>query len=73
MFTAYMTAVITQGWEWRDGTPCERGSVLFFAGEDSEMEYARRLRGNGADLLPRRENFSDESYLKKFSSWHFAL
>ena len=54
MLTSYMAAVITNGWNWCDGNPCEQGSVLFFAGEDSPEEYARRLKGNRADLTKIR-------------------
>jgi putative DNA primase/helicase len=50
MMTIYMAKVITRGQNWCDGSLCEMGSVLFFAGEDRADEYARRLKANGADL-----------------------
>ena len=43
-------SIIPQRCNWCDGSPCEKGSVLFFAGEDRAGEYARRLKANGADL-----------------------
>jgi hypothetical protein len=66
MLTAHMAAVVTQGSKWCDGETCEQGSVLFFAGEDSPEEYARRLKANGADLTKIRildgaTLFSDDS------------
>lgn len=49
-WTIYMTAVITNGWDWADGSPCEKGSVLFFYGEEGIADtYKRRFRGNGVD------------------------
>ncbi len=49
-WSCYMTAIITNGWNWADGTPCPQGSVLFFYGEDSiDRVYKPRLRANGAD------------------------
>jgi len=54
MLTAYMSAVISRGWKWCDDAPCERGSILLFSGEDSPEEYARRLKGNEADLTKIR-------------------
>ena len=54
VLTIYMAATISQGRKWCDGSPCERGSVLFFAGEDTPEEYARRLESNGADLTKVR-------------------
>jgi len=54
MLTAYIAARVSRGEKWCDGTDCERGSVIFFAGEDSPEEYARRLEANGADLTKIR-------------------
>ena len=54
MMTVYMASIISRGWTWYDGSPCEQGSVLLFAGEDCPEEYARRLKGNGADLTKIR-------------------
>ncbi len=49
-WTVYMTAVITNGWDWPDGSPCERGSVLFFYGEEGIADtYKKRFQANGAD------------------------
>ena len=49
-WTIYLTAVITNGWNWADGKPCEKGSVLFFYGEEGiEDTYKTRFRANGAD------------------------
>ena len=46
--TIYMTACITNGWDWADETPCDTGSVLFFYGEDGlEDSYKTRCRVNG--------------------------
>ena len=50
MMTIYMARIITQGENWCDDSPCEKGSVLYFSGEDRVDEYARRLQVNGADL-----------------------
>ena len=48
--TVFMTAVITNGWKWPDGTPSEQGSVLFFYGEEGIADtYKKRFRANGAD------------------------
>lgn len=48
--TVYMTAIITSGSNWPDGSPCEEGSVLFFYGEEGiEDTYIKRFRANGAD------------------------
>ena len=49
-WTVYLASVITNGWNWPDGFPCQQGSVLFFYGEDDlERGYKPRLRANGAD------------------------
>ena len=53
-FTAYMAARISRGGEWCDGTPCEQGSVAFFAGEDKPDVLIERLLANGADLTKIR-------------------
>jgi len=52
--TVYMTAIITNGWDWlsgkEDSAPCEKGSVLFFYGEEGIADtYKKRFRANGAD------------------------
>jgi len=45
-----MTAVITNGWKWADDKPCEKGSVLFFYGEEGIADtYKKRFRANGAN------------------------
>ena len=54
MMTVYMASVASQGLNWCDGSPCEMGSILIFAGEDRPEEYARRLKANGADLTKIR-------------------
>ena len=49
-WTVYMTAIITNGWDWPDGKPCKKGSVLFFYGEEGIADtYKQRFRANGAD------------------------
>jgi len=49
-WTVYMTTIITNGWDWADGSPCEQGSVLFFYGEEGIADtYKKRFRGNGVD------------------------
>jgi hypothetical protein len=49
-WTVYMTAVITNGWKWADGSPSEKGSVLFFYGEEGLADtYKKRFQANGAD------------------------
>jgi hypothetical protein len=53
-FVAYIATVVTQGWDWCDGNPCEKGSVLYFASEDRPEELARSLKANGADLTKIR-------------------
>ncbi|MDR1385473.1 MAG: AAA family ATPase [Planctomycetaceae bacterium] len=50
-WTCYLASVVTNGWNWTDGSPCPQGSVLFFQGEDSMSTYRQRLRANVADLL----------------------
>ena len=50
-WTCYLASIISNGWNWPDGTPCPRGNVLFFRGEDSiEKTVKPRLRANGADM-----------------------
>lgn len=66
-WTCYMAAIITNGWDWADGAPCQKGAVVFFYGEDTiEDTYKQRLRANGADqskirFLDGAELISDES------------
>lgn len=48
--TIDMTAHITKGTDWADGTPCDKGSVLFFYGEDGLDTYKERCKVNGVDL-----------------------
>lgn len=49
--TCYLASVISQGWDWPDGTRCQQGAVLFFRGEDSiEKTMKPRLRANGANM-----------------------
>lgn len=47
--TVDMTAHITKGIKWADGTPCEKGSVLFFHGEDGQDTYKERFEANGVN------------------------
>ena len=48
--TIFMTAIITNGRNWPDGKPSERGSVLFFYGEEGIADtYKKRFQANGAD------------------------
>ena len=50
-WTCYLSAIISNGWNWPDGTPCPQGNVLFFRGEDSiEKTVKPRLRANGANV-----------------------
>ena len=50
-WTCYLSAIISNGWNWPDGSPCPQGNVLFFRGEDSiEKTVKPRLRANGADM-----------------------
>lgn len=54
-WTCYLASVITNGYPWADGKHCERGSVLFFRGEDIiEEDYIPRLVANSADLTKIR-------------------
>ena len=49
--TVHITATVTTGRNWADGSPCELGSVLFFYGEEGIADtYNPRFRVNGADL-----------------------
>ena len=51
-WTCYLAAVVSNGWNWPDGTPCPKGNVLYFRGEDSiEKTMKPRLSANGADML----------------------
>ena len=46
--TIHLTAHVTSGKKWADGSPCEKGSVLFFHGEDGLQDtYKARCRANG--------------------------
>ena len=50
-FLRYMTAVLTNGWNWCDGTPAPKCSVLFFKGEDDVASVCKpQLAAQGADL-----------------------
>jgi putative DNA primase/helicase len=50
-WTCYLAAMVSNGWNWPDGTPCPKGNVLFFRGEDSiEKTMKPRLSANGADV-----------------------
>jgi hypothetical protein len=47
-WTVYLTAVITNGWDWADGKKCEKGSVIFFYGEDGLADTLKaRFEANG--------------------------
>lgn len=64
-WTIDMTAHITKGTQWADGTPCEKGSVLFFYGEDGADTYKERCAANGVDqkrvmFLNGMEVFKDQ-------------
>ena len=48
--TCYLACHITNGYEWEDGSPCEKGAVLFFAGEGRKDRFVERLQNNGVDL-----------------------
>jgi len=49
-WTVYMASCITTGKNWADGSPCERGSVLFFYGEEGIADvYLERFEANGVD------------------------
>lgn len=50
--TAAIASVVTNGGRWPvDGTPCERGSVIFLNAEDDAADTIRpRLEATGADL-----------------------
>ena len=53
--SVYMASVITRGGTWADGTPCERGSVIFFYGEDDiQRVYKPRFRANGVNQADTR-------------------
>ena len=48
--TVFMTAIITNGRNWPDGKSNEKGSVLFFHGEEGIADtYKKRFLANGAD------------------------
>lgn len=49
-WTVNLTAHVTNGTDWADGTPCEEGSVLFFYGEDGLADtYKKRCKANGVN------------------------
>ena len=51
VFTCYMAAVLSNGWEWCDGTQAPECSVIFFCGEDDIASgYIPRLQAQGAVL-----------------------
>ncbi len=50
-WSCYLAAVVTNGWNWPDGTASPSGSALFFYGEDSiDKVFIPRLKAQGADL-----------------------
>jgi len=50
-WTCYLAAMVSNGGDWPDETPCPKGNVLFFRGEDSiEKTMKPRLSANGADM-----------------------
>lgn len=49
--TCYMAAMVSNGWNWADSSPCPLGSVLFFYGEDVLSQVLiPRLKAQGAAL-----------------------
>ena len=49
-WTVYMSACITNGKDWADGSPCDLGSVLLFYGEEGIADlYMERFECNGVD------------------------
>ena len=49
-WSIYMASKITNGSPWPDGTPCQKGSVLFYYGEDDIAHtYKPRFRANNVD------------------------
>ena len=50
-WSCYLAAVVTNGWNWADGSASPKGSALFFYGEDAvESILVPRLKAQGADL-----------------------
>ena len=46
----YMSALVSRGGHWPDGTPCEQGGVIFFSSEDGAGDTLRpRIEDNGGD------------------------
>lgn len=49
-FLCYLCAIISRGFNWPDGTPCEQGGVIFFTSEDGAGDTLRpRIEDNGGD------------------------
>jgi len=49
-FTCHLSAHVTTGKPWSDGTPCEKGAVVFFPVEGRPEVFKQRLEVNGVDL-----------------------
>ena len=64
-WTCFLASLSTNGFTW-NGTPCEKGSVLFFAGEGRTSRFVARLKNNGVNLnlcgiLEGKESYCGES------------
>jgi hypothetical protein len=50
-FLCYMSAVVSRGNNWADGTPCPQGGIIFFTSEDGAGDTLRpRIEDNGGDV-----------------------
>jgi hypothetical protein len=49
-FTCYLASHVTNGHDWLDGTPCEKGTVIFFPIEGKQKIFKKRLVANGVNL-----------------------
>ena len=66
--TCYFASLSTKGHSW-NGVPCEKGCVLFFAGEGKTDRFVARLKNNGADLNLCGILEGKEIYDKKSKQW----
>ena len=68
-FTCHLAAHVTNGTPWADGTPCKKGSVIFFPPEGQKAALKRRLVANGVDLSKCRLLDGVTAYDVKTDTW----